>query len=246
MKTSVNSSSTSSSVVQSNSVLPQFAALSRDREEARNAIQAAEKEYKNVLDELQKLKTVQTNLEAETSLNQEDLGTQTSKLTMLRQENARKKRIFENERKALEQCSRETESLVEKESASKESFRMAMVPLNDEMDALLQQKHDFDFQKTLSVLSLRSTAVLSELVNVEGIQKSFHRLEEVEGKVRYEAQEYRAREEKLRNIRFKAENGVTDAQANDTTQDPTGQETILDSDPNQDNHMNLFYGSQQD
>ena len=191
----------SSPVVESNSYQSEFARLSAERERTRIVIEENEAELEEIKEEILKLKISEGTLSDNITKTQSELGTQQSKRTMLLQEKTRKKRVFDNDRKALEQCLRKAESLVEKETTNKDEFCKEIAPLIDEMEALMQKEHDFCFQQDFTILTVhwatKKQKPPSKLADTEAFQQSILRLDEIERMLRDEKQKLRASLEML-------------------------------------------------
>lgn len=257
----------SSSLVQSNSVQLQFAALSRDRDEFRHEMEAAERERLLVETQVQNLKSTQTSFVNETSSLQEELGGLTRTLSMLRQEQSRLARVLENERRALENCARHTTSLIQQEVKKKEAYNAEIGPFNEELGATLEQEAAYDFHKLLTVESVQASVMAKPLpvvppqgiaINAEAVNEGFSLLQEAESKADLEIKSYHSCVEKLDELRscarqnqprtietdLVAQEKVWGCQDFDLFSGATEQEKPHhhDGDPGQRRHMDLFYG----
>jgi hypothetical protein len=261
----------SSALVQSNSVQLQFAALSRDRDEYRHEMEAAERERRLVETQVQNLKSTQTSLMKDTSSIQEELGGLTRTLSLLCQEQSRLTRVLENERRALENCARHTTSLIQQEIKKKEAYLAEIGPLNEELCTILEQEAAYDFHKLLTVESVQAAVMAKPLppvspqgiaVNAEAVSEGFSLLQEAESKADLEIKRYHVCSEKLVELRTCERQNQPPA----IETDPVAQEKVWgcevfdfgsgvteqeepphhDGGSEQRRHMDLFYGSQQD
>ena len=206
-----SSNSCSSSLVQRDSVHSQFATLSKERDGFRNDISTAEQEYNRIANELDKLKRIQASRMRESVTAQEELGNLTRTLALSKQELSRLKRVFEQERKELEDCTRLTKVQSEKDRKRKEKYIEDMEVLNDKMEIMLDSEERVGFQSLLSLKAVAAVArrdphFQTQVSQSKNFIDAMCILKETEDKAELEGERYIGRRKKLGHLRAQAEN----------------------------------------
>jgi chromosome segregation ATPase len=249
-----------SSLVQTNSVQSQFVALSRDRDNFRHAMEAAERDRRMAENQLQHLKSTTLDLQREIRSAQEELGTVSRKQHLVKQEQARLQRVLELERKALEDCARHANSMVEQEVQRKKAYCSQLEPLNDNLADILDREAGSRFSMLLNVESVEAvwnTIQIPESVDRQALEEGYDLLKEACNKSEQEEQRNSRCAAKLAEVRARGKQmhpEITDwddkeklssrkedfshSMLNDNHNEP------LEKDP-QHQHMDFFYGSEE-
>jgi chromosome segregation ATPase len=249
-----------SSLVQTNSVQSQFAALSRDRDSFRHAMEAAERDRRMAESQLQYLKATTLDLQREIRSAQEELGTVSRKQHLVKQEQARLQRVLELERKALEDCARHANSMIEQEVQRKSAYCSQLDPLNDNLADVLDREAGSRFSVLLNVESVE--AVLNKIqipenVDHQALKEGSDLLKEARDKSEREEQRGSCNAARLEEIRARGKQmhpEITDW--DDIEKLSSGKEDFshsmiiehhdepLEKDA-QHQHMDFFYGSEE-
>jgi chromosome segregation ATPase len=193
-----------SSLVQTNSVQSQFVALSRDRDNFRHAMEAAERDRRMAESQLQQLKSTTLDLQREIRSAQEELGTVSRKQHLVKQEQARLQRVLELERKALEDCARHANSMVEQEVQRKKAYCSQLEPLNDNLADVLDREAGSRFSMLLNVESVEAVwnkIPIPESVDRQALEEGYDLLKEARDKSEREEQRRSRCATKLEEVR---------------------------------------------
>ena len=248
-----------SSLVQTNSVQSQFAALSRDRDNFRHAMEAAERDRRMAESQLQHLKCTALDLQRDIRSAQEELGTVSRKQHLVKQEQARLQRVLELERKALEDCARHASSMMEQEIQRKTAYCSQLDPLNDNLADVLDRDTGSRFSMLLNVESVEAVwnkIQIPESVDRQALEEGYDLLKEARDKSGREEQrrsrcaatleEVRARGKQMHpeitdwDDKEKLSFGKEDFShlINDNHDEPSEKDTHHQ-------HMDFFYGSEE-
>lgn len=164
--------------IQSNAV-SQFEAWSREENSFRAAAAQADRERSHVEARLRQLRLEQKQLSIDTRESSDALGRFHRERGLLLQEKERLEQQLKEERFMLEECARESETLVTQTTAAKQDFCQEMEALNDELSALLHQREDRRLQK---MICSETMAALQEFFAKQNDDASKH-----DGKAELEA-----------------------------------------------------------
>jgi chromosome segregation ATPase len=249
-----------SSLVQTNSVQSQFATLSRDRDNFRHAMEAAERDRRMAESQLQHLKSTTLDLQREIRSAQEDLGTVSRKQHLVKQEQSRLQRVLELERKALEDCARHANSMVEQEVQRKKAYCSQLEPLNDKLANVLDREAGSSFSLLLNVESVEAVwnkiQIPESVDRHQALEEGYDLLKEARDKSEREEQRrsrYAAKLEEVRALAKQMHPEITDwddkeklsgkedfshLMINDNHDEPSEKDA-------QHQHMDLFYGPEE-
>jgi hypothetical protein len=146
-----------SGLVQSTAVTSQFNALSMDRNNFQRAQNAARNKHEAIQARILELKMHRAAFLTKNRNEQEVLGTQSRMRDMLLQQKARLSRVIENERKALEACCKQSQSLQDTINQATLQYADDMAQVNDEVASTL---HHESREKLRSLLSVESVEAL--------------------------------------------------------------------------------------
>lgn len=206
-------------VVDQNSVQSQFTALERDREVLRNATNAAERDRRHEEETLRNLRATESALADKLRVAHAALGTETKKRQLLREEEARLRKVLEDDRRAIVELTRQLEGLEEEDRARKAAFVKEMDALNDELESELRQYEERKWMKIITVESVelliqeQATSPSSSAANdssdshdnqAQKLNDALELLKEATSKFNHEVETKQTLEGKVRALRSKA------------------------------------------
>lgn len=127
------------SLAQSNSVQSQFAALTRDRDALRHAMEAVNRDRRNVEKYLQELHESHRKLTEQVRVAQGNLGKVNGQRSLWQEERARLKRQMEQERCALENAILEVEECEKEAKQRQQTFCQETKKLCQNLEHLIRQ-----------------------------------------------------------------------------------------------------------
>ena len=148
-------------VVDPHSVQAQFAQLSKDNEELRNAAIGAERERRREELLLQGLRQTQTVLNEKIRAAHAVLGTENKKRQLLRNEETKLKKVMEQDYQNIQTLHEKLITLEKNDRKRKEQFVKEMDRLNDDLHQTLQQ---YEEQTLVRLISHDSCQLIQELL----------------------------------------------------------------------------------
>ena len=137
-------------VVDPHSVQAQFAQLSKDNEELRNASITAERERRREEVLLQGLRQTQTVLNEKIRAAHAVLGTENKKRQLLRNEETKLKKVMEQDYQNIQKLNDKLITLEKNDRKLKERFVKEMDRLNDDLHQTLQQYEEQKFVRLIN------------------------------------------------------------------------------------------------
>ena len=110
------------SIVNPGSVQSQFASIAQDKDTLRKKIASADRDRRIEEAKIQKLRAVESSLNEKIRVAHTKLGTETKKREILKQEEARLKKMLSNDRAAIGDFADQMKSIVIEEREKKEIF----------------------------------------------------------------------------------------------------------------------------
>jgi chromosome segregation ATPase len=147
-------SSSSSRVVESDSVQSQFAALTRDRDRLRWEVESADRQRRQQEAVLAELRTLQTSLSTKLQTAHASLGVFEKKKALLETERVRLVQLLKKDRDQLQASQETLQELTETQRLSKQSFLQEMHEWNDELESLLHQKEEQEWKRLVGTETL--------------------------------------------------------------------------------------------
>jgi len=138
-----------------------FETLQREKQSFERATQTADQERVRVENRLVQLRASKKRLEDDSRELSDAVGILHRQETMHKAEISRLQSVIQEERKALEECVRETDELLEMERKRKQSFCQEMFALNDELGEMLIQR---DEMRLVQLISVESIPLLREIL----------------------------------------------------------------------------------
>jgi chromosome segregation ATPase len=148
-----NNTKNRSGLVQATSVTGQFNALSADRDNFQKAQTAARNKHEAIQGKISELKNHRTAFSTKNRAEQEVLGTHSRMREILLQKQARFNRVLENERKALDACTKHSHSLQDTINQATLQYAEDMTQVNEHVASTLHQEMR---EKQLSLLSVEA------------------------------------------------------------------------------------------
>mmetsp|Transcript_24359 Transcript_24359/g.57348 ORF Transcript_24359/g.57348 Transcript_24359/m.57348 type:complete len:267 (+) Transcript_24359:139-939(+) len=143
-------------IIQSNSIQNQFTVLSNQRDEfIRNRIDA-EKELEQIHKEQHQVKSEHNNMIESNRRAKEELGQKMERLTMLKDKEARLRKLTENEFHAIQDCTQHLKTLNQKKKDMTKRFIAEMDPLNSEVAALVERRIQKKCERCITVRSVEN------------------------------------------------------------------------------------------
>lgn len=207
-------------VVKSNSVQSQFADLTRERDNLRNAALGAARNRQMQENSIKALRQVQTTLMEDLRGAHTTLGTETKKRVLLQEEQSSKTKILEQDRAEIAKLNRDLVEMEAKEKNSKIAYSKEMTSLNDDLEDALRQQEEHALRKIISVPTIKYlletlNAVESQIAMTKeerqalcvGIVQSREMLQEAVDMMDKEVHTKQELEEESRRLRYQAMQG---------------------------------------
>jgi chromosome segregation ATPase len=146
--------SSSSRVVESESVQSQFAALTRDRDRLRWEVESSDRQRRQQESFLAELRILQTSLSTKLQTAHASLGVFEKKKDLLESERVRLVQVLKKDREELQASQGTLAELTEAHALSKQSFLNDMHEWNDELESILHQKEEHEWKRLVGTETL--------------------------------------------------------------------------------------------